>query len=88
MIINILITAIRWISQLLFLAILADVIISYFLPPYHSVRVFLDRLIEPMLAPIRRVIPPIQMIDLSPVILIIVIQIIEYLLVSILYNLR
>lgn len=86
--IDILITAIRWVSQLLFLAVLADVIVSYFLSPYHSVRVFLDRLVEPMLAPIRRVVPPIQMFDLSPVILIIVIQIIEYLLVSILYNLR
>jgi YggT family protein len=86
--IDILVSLIRLISRLVFILVLVDVVLSYFLPPYHSVRSALDRIVEPMLAPIRRVVPPIQMIDLSPIILIILVQVIEYLLVSILYSLR
>jgi YggT family protein len=45
--------------------------------PYHPVRRTLDNLVEPMLAPIRRVVPLIGMFDFSPLVLIILVQILS-----------
>jgi YggT family protein len=36
----------------------------------------LDRIVEPMMAPIRRIVPPLGMVDFSPLILLILIQVI------------
>lgn len=68
----------------LLLIVLASVLLSYFLPPYNSIRRFLDRIVEPLLRPIRRVVPPLGMIDFSPVILMILIQVLESLVVMVL----
>lgn len=84
MVIYLLIRGIDIISTLLFLLVLTYVIISYFLPPYHSFRMWVDRLVEPMLAPIRRVVPLVGMFDFSPVILMVLIQLIGYILKRIL----
>lgn len=62
-------------SQLLILVVLIDIILSYFAPPWNRVRLFLDRIVEPMLRPIRRFIKPVGGIDFSPIILVVVIQI-------------
>jgi len=53
------------------------VIASWILAPYHPVREALDRIVEPILAPIRRLIPQTGPMDFSPVILIILIILIE-----------
>ena len=84
MVIYLLIRGIDLLSTLLFLLVLTYVIISYFLPPYHSVRMWVDRLVEPMLAPIRRVVPLVGMFDFSPIILMVLIQLIGYILKRIL----
>ena len=63
--------------QFLVLVVIIQVILSYFMDPYHTVRRYLDRVVEPMLAPIRRFIPPVGMIDFSPLILIIALQILD-----------
>ena len=46
------------------------------LEPWHPVRRFLDQLAEPILRPFRNVIPPVGMFDLSPMVALIVVQII------------
>lgn len=70
---------------LLSLAILARVLLSWFrVSPYHPLVDFLYRVTEPILAPLRRVIPPIGMVDISPVIALILLQIIQQVLVAIL----
>ena len=74
-------------SFLLTLLVIVSVILSYFMPPYHPVRAGIDRIVEPMLAPIRRVIPSVGMLDFSPLILIILIQVVDWLLTSILRRL-
>jgi YggT family protein len=56
--------------------------------PYHPVRRSIDSVIEPMLAPIRRVVPLIGMFDLSPLILLILIQVVSNLLIRFLLTLR
>lgn len=62
--------------ELITILVLAHVILSYFMSPYHPIRSFVDRLVEPLLAPIRRVVPLVGMFDFSPIILIILVQLI------------
>jgi YggT family protein len=58
--------------------IIARAIISWVNPyPYHPVVRFLYRVTEPVLAPVRRIIPPIAGIDISPVIVIFLIYFIQ-----------
>jgi YggT family protein len=63
------------------LLIFADIIVSYFLDPFHPVRRTLDSIVQPMLVPIRRIVPSVGMIDFSPLVLIIVIQLVETILI-------
>lgn len=74
-------------SQVITFIVLAHVILSYFMDPYHPIRAFIDRLVEPLLNPIRRVVPPLGMMDFSPVVLIILVQLISNFLVNILLRL-
>jgi YggT family protein len=86
-VIGILITLISALQQILILLVILSVILSYFLDPYHPIRRGLDRIVEPMLNPIRRVVPLVGMLDFSPLVLIILIQIIGSLLVRLLLSL-
>jgi len=64
------------IRQTIFIVILLKVILSYFLDPYHPFRQSVDRLIDPLLKPIREIIPTVGRFDFSPIILIILVEII------------
>ncbi len=75
---------IRLLSRGLTFIIFADIIVSYFLNPYHPLRKALDSIVQPMLAPIRRIMPPSGMFDFSPLVLIFVIWLVERLLISLL----
>ena len=83
-----LIIIINIVSQLLTLLVFIAVILSFFMDPYHPIRRGVDNIVEPMLAPIRRVVPLVGMFDFSPLILILLIQLIKGVLVSLLLNLR
>lgn len=72
------IVIIRIVFSFLNLIILADIIVSFFLSPYHVVRSTLDRIVNPLLSPIRRILPPTGMLDFSPIILILLLQLLEY----------
>ena len=85
---ELLIIFINALQQILVLLIIVSVILSYFMDPYHPIRRGVDRIVEPMLAPIRRVVPLIGMIDISPLILILLIQLIGNLLIRLLFTLR
>ena len=80
----ILIQFINIFSELLVVLVLAHVILSYFMSPDQPVRSMVDRLVDPLLNPIRRVVPSIGMIDFSPLILIILVQLISGFLVKLL----
>lgn len=62
-------------------------LLGYFLDRYHPVRQSMGQIVEPMLAPIRKLIPSTGGIDLSPLVLIILLQIIEAILVAIIRSL-
>jgi YGGT family. len=83
-----LINLVEFLFRLLTVVIVIDVIVSYFLPPYNNVRIFLDRIVSPLLNPIRRIVPPIQMIDFSPIILLVLLQVVEYIIVRLLSAIR
>ena len=85
--IGILALFINAIAQLLVLLVIVSVILTYFMDPYHPIRRSIDSVVEPMLAPIRRVVPLVGMIDFSPFILILLIQLVRSLLVSFLLSL-
>ena len=65
------------IIQILILLIFVSVILSFFLSPYHPVRAAIDRIMDPLLAPIRRVVPLVGMFDFSPLILMILLDVID-----------
>ena len=75
------------IVQLITLLVIIKVFLSYFMSPYHPVRLNIDRVVEPLLRPIRRIIPPFGMMDLSPLVLIVVVQILGRITISILVSL-
>ena len=71
------------IRQAIYLVILLKVILSYFMDPYHPFRQSVDRLIDPLLKPIRQIIPTVGRFDFSPIILIILVEIIAMVIKSI-----
>lgn len=86
--IEVLISTIGIFRQVFVLIIIAKVIMSYFVSPYNQVRMMVDNLVEPLLAPIRRVLPTMGMFDFSPLVLIILVQLITGVLINILWNVR
>ena len=68
-------TIITVIEQTLLLLILLNIVLSYFMDPYHPFRQSVDKLIEPMLRPIRQVVPSFGRFDFSPIILMILVEI-------------
>ncbi|HTP00104.1 MAG TPA: YggT family protein [Anaerolineales bacterium] len=80
--------AISFLTTLLIILIIVWVVVSWVLPPYHPLREALDRIMDPMLAPIRRVMPATGSIDFSPMILIVLIELISRVVTSLLYSLR
>jgi len=79
--VEILLLIIRYICDLATILILLRVIISWYLPrPTNKLVIILYRLTEPILAPLRRIIPRVGRLDFSPLVAIILIQVIYYLL--------
>jgi len=70
-------------ARILSIIILADIVISYILDPFHPVRRVLDAIVQPLLAPIRRFMPQTGMFDFSPIVLLILVQLIGRALASI-----
>ncbi len=84
--VNLLIKLINLIVQLISLLVIIKVVLSYFMTPYHPSRLILDRIVEPMLILIRKFIPNVGIFDLSPFILIIMIQFFGRIVISLFYS--
>jgi YggT family protein len=80
----ILIDVVNLITRLGLLIVIAYVFMGYFMDPYHPLRRTLARFVEPFLAPIRRFVPPVGMFDLSPLILIILLQLFSQVVIRVL----
>ena len=76
---------INFVANLLIILVIVDSVLSFFLSPFHPVRATVDRIVYPLLAPIRRVVPLMGMLDLSPLIFIILVEILSSILVRLLF---
>ncbi|MCL5428672.1 MAG: YggT family protein [Chloroflexi bacterium] len=70
--------------NVLTILVIVHVLLTWVLAQYHPVRETVDRIVEPMLSPIRRMLPPMGGLDLSPFVLLLLIQLLGRLLISVL----
>ena len=80
---NILITVINAAVNVFSVFIIIYSVLSFVLSPSSEVRLALAQVVEPLLTPIRKVVPAIGGLDFSPLILMILIQVVGSLLVPI-----
>jgi YggT family protein len=67
--------------------LLARVLTSWFqVDPYNPVIRILYQLTEPLLAPIRRLLPQTGMMDFSPIVAFVVITVVERIVISMMYS--
>jgi YggT family protein len=77
-----LINLVNLIVGLITVILILNALISFApLEPWHPVRRFLNQLAEPLLRPFRNILPPMGMLDLSPMVALIAIQILGQLLI-------
>ncbi len=77
---------IRLFFTILTWAIIIRILMSWIrIDPYHPIVRILDQITEPILAPARRIIPPIGGLDFSPMIVIILLNILERILLQALF---
>ena len=70
-------------ARILYIAILARVILSWFrVNPSNPIVAIIYQITEPILAPIRRVLPTLGMFDFSPVVALLVITLVEQAFIS------
>ena len=73
---------INTVANLITFLLLAYVILSYVMSPFHPVRESLEKIIRPMLDPIRRVMPNTGGVDFSPIVLWLLIRLVANLLIN------
>jgi len=88
LIIDWIVLGITLVARILILLIILQWILSYFMDFYNPIRQFVERIVDPMLAPIRRVVPLIGMFDISPLILLLMIYALQAAIVSLLLVFR
>lgn len=77
-------TLVQTIFNLLYVALLARVLLSWVnMDPYHPVMEFLNRLTEPILAPIRQILPQTGMFDFSPLLAFFALNVLQYVLIEV-----
>ena len=86
--IDILIQLITIAVNLITLVMIVDAVLSFAMPPYHPIRLSLGRVLSPLYSPLRKVIPPLGMIDITPLVAILLIQLVEKILITILSSFR
>ena len=74
---------INLIAQAITLLMLAYAILSWVAKPWNQVRLFVERISEPLLAPVRRVVPLVGTVDISPLVLILLVQLLSGILIKI-----
>ena len=89
MVIHVLINTVDLLFTVLTWAIIIRVLLTWIpgLSPYNPVVRVLASITDPILEPARRLIPPIGMIDISPIVVLFVLQVVREFLVRFLINL-
>jgi len=76
----VLLQLINFLSIALSFLLIAYVVLSYFMDPFHPIRMNVNRIVNPILDPIRRILPQTGMMDFSPLVAIILVQVLEFIL--------
>jgi len=83
-----LVLAVQVVADVFTWVVIASVLLSYFVDPYNPIRQALDRIVNPFLAPIRRMMPTsMGGLDFSPMILILLVWLLSRLIVWLLLSL-
>jgi YggT family protein len=69
-------------GEVLSFVVIVDSLLSFVLPPYHPLREGLGRILQPLYAPIRKIIPPMGGMDFSPIVVLVLVQLVVGLLTS------
>jgi YggT family protein len=80
---NAFIIVINTLANVLSLLIIIDSLLSFVLSPFHPVREVLGRVLLPLYAPIRRILPPAGGMDFSPLVLLVLITVLKQILFAI-----
>jgi YggT family protein len=83
MAVYVIISLIGFVTNLIVWLVIIYVILGFFLNPFHPAMEFFRRLVAPMLDPIRRLMPQTGMMDFSPLVLILLVQLLEWFLIGI-----
>jgi YggT family protein len=75
---------INFMALLLTLLVVVYILCTWVFPPYNEFRRAIASVVEPMLAPIRRLIPPVGMFDFSAFIFLILVQVLANILTTVL----
>jgi YggT family protein len=73
---------INMLALLLTLLVVVYILSTWVFPPYNEFRRAIASIVEPMLAPIRRLIPPVGMFDFSAFIFLIFVQVLASILMG------
>ena len=82
MVIAILIQLVDIIFNFFLWLLIINMILSFVMDPYHPVRQTIDSILAPLLNPIRRVVPLVGMIDFSPLVLLLLLNLASILIKS------
>lgn len=78
-----LIALVRFTADIITWLVFIYILLSFIVPPYNTFRLDIERIVAPLLNPIRKRIPPAGMFDFSPLVLILLVILAESILVSI-----
>jgi len=89
--VGLLINVIHTVLSIYSMAIILRSFLSMLIDPYHPVAKFIRQITEPVLAPIRRIVPQVQAgggyLDLSPMVALLLLWVFERILIAILLGL-
>ncbi|MFN2146052.1 MAG: YggT family protein [Anaerolineales bacterium] len=75
---------IELLAQVIIWGVIVHTLLGYFVGPFHPARQFTSRIFDPLLNPIRQFLPQGGMLDFSPLVLIILVQLLENIIISVL----
>jgi len=73
---------IQAIRTVVYILVILKVVLSYIMDPFHPFRQSIDRLLDPALKPIQQVLPTFGGYDFSPLVLIIIVEILSSILLG------
>lgn len=81
-----LITLVDYLALAIYILLIAYVVLSYFMDPYHPIRRTVNSIVDPILNPIRRLLPRTGMVDFSPMVALVAVWILEFVIKQVLIS--